>query len=445
LLRLADAGQCELQCLPQGVMAFLIEAQGHGGNSMVTSTALGTFIDPRVGPGTPIAPPDAEQWVTVEDDQLCFRLPKVTVAVFNAPAADREGNLYIRNCAMIAESYEIAKAARANNGLIIANVARVVEKGHDEIFLPADAVDAVVVYPGTEQVGSIKHRKYWPMFTTHSNVPFEEGVAQLKFANQLLGITPRRSEVDNALARLAAAIFAENVRKGSLVNIGIGLPEEVCRLICEAGLFDDVTFFTESGVLGGLPAPGVFFGAAVCPREIMSSARIFHLCYERLDASILGMLQVDSEGNVNVSKRGEGAINYVGPGGFIDFSTVARTVIFVSSWMVHGKMRLKDGRLEIVERGNPKFIDQVDEITFSGRRALNSGRKIFYVSNVGAFQLTARGLELIRVAPGINIQTDILDFAPMKIVLPESGNVPVVDFSVMTGKGYRLHLQEQSS
>jgi propionate CoA-transferase len=343
---------------------------------------------------------------------------------------------------MIAESYEIAKAARANNGLVIANVARVVEKGHDEIFLPADAVDAVVVYPGTEQVGSIKHRKYWPMFTTNSNVPIEEGIAKLKFGNQLLGITPRRSEVDNALARLAATIFAENVRKGGLVNIGIGLPEEVCRLICGAGLFDDVTFFTESGVLGGLPAPGVFFGAAVCPREIMSSARIFHLCYERLDASILGMLHVDGEGNVNVSKRGEGAINYVGPGGFIDFSTVARTVIFVSSWMVHGRMRLKDGRLEIVERGKPKFTDKVDEITFSGRRALSGGRKIFYVSNVGAFQLTARGLELIRVVPGINIQKDILDFAPMKIVLPESGNVPVVDFSVMTGKGYKLHLQE---
>jgi propionate CoA-transferase len=442
LLKLADAGQCELQCIPQGVLAFLIDGQGRGEESLLTGVGLGTFVDPRIGSGTPVAGSSKEQWVTVEDDRLRFRIPKITVAMFNAPSADREGNVYFKNCAMIAESFEIARAARRNGGFVIANVARVVDKGHDEVFVPSDAVDAVVVYPGTEQVGSIKHRKYWPAFTPHSDLPIEEGIARLKFSNEVLGITPRRSAVDHALARIAATAFAENVRKGCLVNIGIGLPEEVCRLICEAGLFDDVTFFTESGVLGGLPAPGVFFGAAVCPREIMPSVRIFRLCYERLDVSILGMLQVDSEGNVNVSKRGEGAINYVGPGGFIDFSTAARTVIFVSSWMVRGKIRLEDGKTTLVHRGKPKFIDKVDEITFSGKRALASGRKIFYVTNVGVFQLTPRGLELIRIAPGIDIERDIRGTSSIKFVLPESGEVPVLDSAVMTGKGFRLRLGE---
>ena len=441
LLRLADAGKVELQCIPQGVMALLIENQGRGDDSLLTKTAVGTFVDPRIGSGTPVAGTGTTQWVQVEDDNLRFRLPKINVAVFNAPAADRNGNIYVRDAAMVAESYEIAKAARKNGGVVIANVARVVEPGYAEVFLSGDQVDAVVAYPGTEQAASIKYYRYWPLFTTESDVGIEEGVARLKFANQVLGITPRRNQVDNALARLAATIFAENVRKGSLVNIGIGLPEEVCRCTCEAGLSDELTFFTESGVYGGLPAPGVFFGAAVSPRRIMSSAEIFHLCYERLDVSILGMLQFDPEGNVNVSKRGEGAVNYVGPGGFIDFSTIAKTVIFVSSWMVHGKMRLNGGKLDITEPGKVKCVDRVDEITFSGKRALESGRNIFYVTNVGAFKLTRRGLELIRAVPGIDIRKDILEPTRNKVVLPEFGNVPVVDASVMTGREFRLKLQ----
>src|SRR6185295_18673752 len=135
------------------------------------------------------------------------------------------------------------------------------------------------------------------------------------------------------VARLAAATLLANVHKGAYVNIGIGLPEEVCRVVFEAGRLGDLTFLTESGVLGGLPAPGVYFGAALCPERILSSAEIFKLCYERLDATCLGVLQVDSLGNVNVSKRGDGPRNYVGPGGFIDLTAAAKTIVFVSAWM----------------------------------------------------------------------------------------------------------------
>ena len=441
ILRLADAGKCDLQCIPQGVMAYLIEGQGRGEESLLTSTGVGTFVDPRVGTGTPVCNPHGKQWVAVEGDKLRYSLPKINVAVFNVPAADREGNLYIKNAALIGESYEIAKAARKNNGIVIANVGLVVDKGYDSVFLPADAVDAVVVYRQTPQAGSIHHYEYWPAFTTNGTASIHESVARLKFMNHILGFTPRRSAVDNALARLAASTFAEHVRKGSLVNIGVGLPEEVCRLLYDGGLFEDVTFFSESGVLGGLPAPGVFFGTAVCPTKIMTSAQIFHLCYDKLDVSILGMLQADSEGNVNVSKRGEGAINYVGPGGFVDFSAAARTIIFVSSWMVRPQIRIDDDRIRIVRPGPCKFTDKVDEITFSGKQALATGKRVFYATNVGVFQLTPRGMELMRVAPGIDIQSDILNATRMKVVLPESGEVPLVDASIITGKGFKLHLR----
>lgn len=439
LLKLGADGKTELQVLPQGIMALLIEAQGRGEKSILSETGVGTFMDPRIGRGSPLTGTD--QWVTAEGDKLRYRLPDINVAAFNAPAADRKGNIYIKNCAMIAESLEISRAARKNGGYVIANVAQVVEEGYDNIFLKADEVDAIVVYPRTQQAAAIEHRRYWPMFTLNSDTPLEEGIAMLKYVNQTLGITPRRSNVDNALARLAATIFAEQISKGGLINIGIGLPEEVCRLVCEAGLSRDIRFFSESGVMGGLPAPGVWFGAGVCPEEMISSAQVFHRVYEHLDASILGMLEFDAKGNVNVSKRGEGPINYVGPGGFIDFSSTARNVFFVCSWMVHGGMVIENGKLKIVKQNPIKLVDKIAEITFSGKHALERKQNIFYITNVGAFKLTERGLELIRVVPGVDIRRDILEPSNNAILVPESGDVPVADASIMTGKNFALKLK----
>jgi propionate CoA-transferase len=438
MLALAADGKLEIQCLPQGEVAFLMEAQGRGEDSILTANGVGTFMDPRVGPGSHIFDPKAEQLITVEGDKLRYRAPKINIALFSAPAADREGNLYLDNASVIAETYDIIRAARKNGGHVLALVGCIVEKGAGKVVVPAEDVDAIVYDPNGQQVLSIKHSKYWPLFTTHSDMSQEEGISRLRFANRLLGITPRRTPVDDALARLAALIFAEHARKGMMVNIGVGLPEEACRILFEAGLLQEVTVFTESGVIGGLPAPGIFFGGAAAPKKMVRSAESFHNCADKLDVTLLGVLEADSEGNVNVSKRGKSIKSYVGPGGFIDITTGARMIIFVTSWMARADIRIEGGKIKIVKPGEPKFIEKVSEITFSGKQALKAGKKVFYVTTVGVFQLTARGVELIRVMPGIDIQKDILDVSPMKIVLPASGQVPVVDSGVVTGAGYKL-------
>ena len=437
-LKLAAAGKMEIQCLPQGQIAFLMEAQGRGEDSVLSKTGIGTFVDPRVGPGSHVFDPKAEQLISVEDGQLRYRAPKIRVAMFGAPAADREGNLYLDNATLIGETLDIVRAARKNGGQVIANVGCIVEKGAGKVVIPAQDVDAIVYDPDCEQTFTVKHRKYWNLFTTHSDMPVEEAISRLRFINHVLHITPRRTPIDNALARLAAQTFAQNARRGMNVNIGVGLPEEACRMLFEAGLLQDLTVFTESGVIGGLPAPGVFFGAAACPKKMVRSAEVFRLCGSQLDVTLLGVLQADSEGNVNVSKRGEGPKNYVGPGGFIDITTGARMVIFVTSWMARADIRIENGRIRIVKPGEPKFVDKVAEITFSGKQALKAGKKVFYVTTVGVFQLTERGVELVRVMPGIDIQKDILAASPMRIVLPPSGQVPVADASVVTGAGFRL-------
>ena len=440
MLQLGEDGKLKLQCLPQGTLSLLIDAQARGEDSVLVPTGVETFMDPTVGRGTPVAGKDTAQWAEREGDLIRYRMPKIDVSIFNAPAADREGNIYIERCPMIAEIPEMTRAARNNGGTVIANVGEIVEKDEDKIFVRAEDIDAIVQYPKTGQTLARTYKKYWPLITLDSDTPLLEGYEQMRYVNHVLGVTPRRTDVDRVLARLAAKVFVENTWKGVLVNIGTGLPEEVCRQLTESGVIEDITFFTESGVVGGLPGPGIFFGAAACPETMVSSAEIFKRAHRELDVTILGILEVDSEGNVNVSKRGEGPLNYVGPGGFIDFSTSAKVVLFVGSWMAHPKMEIQEGEVRIIERGKPKFIESVDEITFSGQQALKDGRKVFYVTPVGVFSLTRRGLELVRVMPGIDVQKDILDFAPAKIVLPESGEVPTVDASVVTGDGYAIEI-----
>ncbi|MFZ5572411.1 MAG: hypothetical protein ACOZF0_18580 [Thermodesulfobacteriota bacterium] len=439
MLKLADQGAVELHTFPQGIETFLIEAQIRGQFDLETETGVGTFLDPRVGNGTVVAPGSGQSLSEAAGDKLRYRFPPIDVAYFIAPAADREGNIYIRNCCLFTESHESALAARANGGKVLVSVAEIIEKDPANIFLPAHMVDALVVHPHNEQTGSIPQRKYWKMFTEGAQENMDESIEKLRFINRFLGITPKRGPVEDALARLAASVFTRHVKKCSNIIIGVGLPEEVARLIYEGGLFPDVTFMSETGVVGGMPAPGVFFGAAVNPKEIMSSAQVFHLCYDHLDAAILGILEADSRGNLNVSRRGEGPLNYVGPGGFPDFCTAANTIIFVGSWMAHAELEITDGRLRIRKPGPHKFVAKVSEITMSGAQALKKGKTVLYVTNVGVFRLTERGMLLTEVMPGVDVRQDILDKCPMEVVLPEDGRVAVTDESIVTGKGFSLH------
>src|SRR5690606_34034298 len=150
-------------------------------------------------------------------------------------------------------------------GKVIANVGLIVDEGYDEIFVPAEDVDAIVVYPDTEQVVSVPYRKYWPMFTTESDVSMDEGIARVRFLNDMLGITPKRTPVDEALARFVACMFMRHARPGARVDIGVGLPEEAARLLYESGALNELEMLTESGLFGGMACPGIFFGAAINP------------------------------------------------------------------------------------------------------------------------------------------------------------------------------------
>jgi len=442
-LKLAHEGKIELQCSLIGMITQIFKAQSEGRNYFIAETGTGTFVDPRTGHGTPVWPPDAEQFVEVlEDGRLKYTLPLIDTAIFSAPAADRKGNIYFKGSSVLGESESIAKAAKYNGGRTLVNVGRMVEEGYDDQFLPAEYVDAVVYWPGTEQAATIKHKKYWNCLTPHSTMSTEEGLKRVRLVNKTLRVMSTRTPIDDVLARLATKVFAAHARKGDIVDIGIGLPEEVARLLYESGVMKELNMMTEAGAIGGVAAPGVFFGAAVNPRDLIPSVTAFERMYNRLDWVILGMLQADSEGNVNVSKRGEGPLNHVGPGGFIDLVTCANSILFCTAWGARARFEIKDNKITILNPGKPKFVAKVDEITFNGKEALKHGKKVYYVTQVGAFRLTERGMELFYVMPGIDIQKDIIDACEMKIVLPENGEVPVVGEDVITGKNFQFQLQQ---
>jgi propionate CoA-transferase len=358
------------------------------------------------------------------------------------PYADAEGNLYFKHAATITENIQSIQAVRKNKGLVMATVSAIIPKSPADISVPAEDVDYIVVNPYNEQVASVLQRNYWPLFTPEGDADRKEVIQRLKFINNMLKITPVRSALDQIMGRLAASILVREVPKGGMVNIGIGFPEEVARLLVEHGLEDDYLFTTEAGSYGGLPTPGIFFGAAINPEHLEPSSVMFKRYQTDLDVAVLGFLQVDGDGNVNVSKRGPKITDYVGPGGFMDIVSGARTVLFIGKWMHDAEFQVQDNEVHLVRPGAPKFVEEVDEITFNGMEGIKAGKHVYYITNVGLFQLMPEGLTLRAVFPGIDVGKDILMQSKARIVVPPAGLIEVIDGGIVSGKGFRLEQEE---
>ncbi len=435
-LELGANKDIEIHILPQGETTTILHTQSFGETTCLSETGIGTFLDPASGGGTAVTPHSTKSYVKRAGELLEYSLPKIDVTLFNAPYADREGNIYFKHASAITEIKESALAACHNGGKVIATVTKIIEKDEAAISLTAEFVSHIVVNPTNEQTATIKQRKYWPMFTEGATENMAESIAKIKKINSITSYAPKRGPVESTLARMAASLFVKVAKKGDLVNLGIGLPEEVGRLVYEGGLFDDMTFSSETGVYGGLPASGLFFGGAINPQKMYSSAWIFNHYKTNLDITVLGTLQVDSKGNVNVSKRGEGVENYVGPGGFMNIAASAKTIIFIGSWMAKAEFSLNEGKLTLVKKGIPKFVDELYEITFNAQDALKKGKTVYYVTTIGIFRLTKKGPELIQVMPGIDVQKDILDAATATIQV--SDQLETVPKSIATGENYKL-------
>ncbi len=424
---LALSGEIEAYNLPQGVICQLLRDIAAKRPGCVTHVGLGTFVDPLFGGGKLNARTTEDLVERVElrgQTWLLYHAIPIHVGLIRATAADPFGNLMMEEEAIIGDALPIVQAAHNYGGMVIAQVKRVLDTPlpPQRVRVPGRLVTHVVV---------AEENEHWQTFAEPFNPRYCEAAASAEQGQDRWDMPPMPWDVRRIIAERAC----DEMPRGAIVNIGIGLPEGIARIAGERGTLGDVTLTLESGPIGGAPAGGMSFGAAIHPQAIIDQPAQFDF-YDGggLDFAALGAAQVDQSGNVNVSRFGT---KFAGVGGFINISQNARRLVFCGTFTTDGlEVAAENGRLRIVREGRiAKFVRQVEQVSFSGKGARTAGRDVLFVTERAVFRLQPSGVELIELAPGLDLQRDLLDHMefvplirevrPMAETLFHPGSAPV--------------------
>ena len=423
LAEMALDNKFEAYNLPLGSICHLfrdIAAHRPGNFSKI---GLRTFVDPRLGGGklNDVTTEDLVELQEINGETwLFYKSFPINVVLLRGTTADPDGNITMEREALILDGLSLATAARNSRGLVIAQVERIAANeslNPREVEIPGVMVDCVVA----AEAGN--HRQtyggnYNHAYSGRQRVPLDR-------------VEPMRMSERKIIGRRCAF----ELPLGGVINLGIGVPESLAAVAAEEHVLRLITLTAEPGVIGGIPQGGLSFGACLNPAAIIQQNQQFDF-YDGggLDLACLGMAQADRRGNVNVSRFGR---RLAGSGGFINISQSAKKVLFAGTFTTGGlKVDVKEGNLAILSEGLAhKFLDHVEQITFSGDFAIENGQPAYFITERCVFQLTPDGLELKEIAPGVDIDRDILDqmdFRPLvrnpvfmdsRIFLPETMNL----------------------
>ena len=398
--RMVVDDQVEAYNIPSGILFDMHRDAAARRPGVLTQVGLGTFVDPE-RQGCAMNPSAAARPVVRRvqfdgRDWLYFPAIAPDVAVIRATTADERGNLTYEHEGALLGGLDQALAARNNGGIVIAQVKRVVQAGslrpHD-VRVPCNLVDYIVVDADQQQT---------------TQTPYDPAISG-EIARPVSTFEFQDWGPEKVIARRAAM----ELQAGHDVNLGFGISANVPRILLEEGLHGEVTWAIEQGAVGGMPLLGFAFGCSSNADAIMASPNQFtYFQGGGFDVTLLSFLQVDADGSVNVSKLGAKPYLTAGCGGFVDITAHARRIVFSGFFTAGAQLALEDGRLRIVKEGRTrKFVAGAEHVTFSGVVGRERGQRVRYVTERCVIDLEPRGLVVREIAPGIDLQRDVLDQA----------------------------------